>query len=288
MRRIKEASWRRRKKRRRLTHQAVFYVFLLTGSILFILPFVWMVSTSLKSDAQIFVFPPIWIPHPVMWENYLRAVNFIPFFTYFKNTLYLCIMNVTGVIISSSLVAYSFSRIKWHGRDVLFIVLLSTLMVPYQVTMIPLFIIFAKIRWVGTFKPLWVRAFLGIPLYIFLLRQFFMSIPVELSDAAKIDGASELDIFAKLILPLSKPALAVVALFSFIRTWHEFLGPLIYLNNEAKYTLTLGLQQFYTEHTVEWALLMAISTCITMPVIILFFLTQRTFIEGITLTGVKG
>jgi len=288
MRRIKEASWRKRKKRRRLTHRVISHVFLLMGSILFILPFVWMVSTSLKPDAQIFVFPPIWIPHPVMWENYLRAVNFIPFFTYLKNTLYVCIMNVIGVVISSSLVAYAFSRIKWHGRDVLFIVLLSTLMVPYQVTMIPLFIVFSKIGWVGTFKPLWVRAFFGIPLYIFLLRQFFMGIPVELSAAAKIDGASELDIFAKIILPLSKPALAVVALFSFIRTWHDFLGPLIYLNDEAKYTLSLGLQQFHTEHTTEWALLMATSTCVTIPVIVLFFLAQRTFIEGITLTGVKG
>lgn len=283
-----QISWRKRKKRREIIQKGISHFFLLAGSILFILPFAWMVSTSLKPDVQIFVFPPIWIPHPFVWGNYPRAVNFIPFFTYLKNTLYLCIMNVIGIAISSSLVAYSFSRIRWHGRDILFILLLSTLMIPYQVTMIPLFIIFKKIGWVGTFKPLWVGAFFGAPFFIFLLRQFFMSIPLELSDAAKIDGASELTIFTRLILPLSKPALAVVVLFTFMWTWHDFLGPLIYLNDEAKYTLSLGLQQFQTQHGAEWAMLMAASTLITIPIVILFFFTQRTFVQGITLTGVKG
>lgn len=283
-----QIDWRKRKKRKKLIQQVISHAFLAVGSILFILPFVWMVSTSLKPDAQIFVFPPVWIPHPFMWGNYPKAVNFIPFFTYLKNTFYLCVMCVIGTTLSCSLVAYSFSRIRWHGRNVLFIVLLSTLMIPYQIIMIPLFIIFRNIGWVGTFKPLWVWTFFGVPFFVFLLRQFFMTIPQELSDAAKIDGASELEIFARIILPLSKPALAVVVLFTFMNTWHDFLGPLIYLSDESKYTLSLGLQQFQSQHGAEWSMLMATSTLITIPIIILFFFTQKTFIQGISLTGVKG
>lgn len=284
----RQISWRKRKKRRKLIQQVISHAFLAMGSILFILPFVWMVSTSLKPDAQIFVFPPIWIPHPFIWGNYPKAVNYIPFFTYLKNTLYLCVMCIIGTTLSSSLIAYSFSRIRWHGRDVLFIVLLSTLMIPYQVTMIPLFIIFRKIGWVGTFKPLWVWSFFGVPFFIFLLRQFFMTIPLELSDAAKIDGASELEIFVRIIFPLSKPVLAVVVLFTLMNTWNAFIGPLIYINDAAKYTLSLGLQQFQTQHGAEWALIMAASVLITIPIIVLFFFTQRTFIQGISLTGIKG
>ncbi len=285
--RKKQINWQRRKKRKKFVQQVISHTVLLAAGILFIFPFFWMVSTSLKSDAQQFVFPPVWIPRPVMWGTYLKAINFIPFFTYLKNTFYLCTINVIGVVISSSLVAYGFSRIKWYGRNVLFIVFLSTLMIPYQATMIPLYIIFRKLGWVGTFKPLWVPAFFGTIFFVFLLRQFFMGIPMELSDSAKIDGASEFYIYAKIILPLSKPALAVVALFTFMWTWVDFLRPLIYLNDAATYTLSLGLQQFQTHHGTEWGMLMAISTLITIPVIILFFFTQKTFIQGITLTGIK-
>lgn len=285
--RKKQINWQRRKKRKKFVQQVISHTVLLAASILFIFPFFWMISTSLKSDAQQFVFPLVWIPHPVMWGTYLKAVNFIPFFTYLKNTFYLCTMNVIGVVISSSLVAYGFSRIRWYGRNVLFIVFLSTLMIPYQATMIPLFIIFRKIGWVGTFKPLWVPAFFGSLFFIFLLRQFFRSIPMELSDSAKIDGASEFCIYAKIILPLSKPALAVAALFTFMWTWIDFLRPLIYLNDQATYTLSLGLQQFQTHHGTEWGMLMAISVLITIPILILFFFTQKTFIQGITLTGIK-
>ncbi len=283
---LKSSKWRKRKKE--ITRGTVSHIALLMGSLLFIFPFYWMISTSLKPDSQIYVFPPVWIPNPLQWSNYSRAVSFIPFFTYLLNTLYLCGMNIVGVLISSSLVAYGFSRIRWYGRDFFFIVLLSTLMIPYQTTMIPLFIIFRKIGWIGTYKPLWVPSFFGVAFYIFLLRQFFMTIPSELSDAAKIDGASELVTFFRILLPLVKPALAVVGLFSFLATWHNFLGPLIYLDDQAKYTLSLGLQQFLSLHGAEWSLLMAGSTLMTVPIVIIFFFAQRTFIQGIALTGLKG
>jgi multiple sugar transport system permease protein len=185
-------------------------------------------------------------------------------------------------------VAYSFAFIPWPGRNVLFIILLSTLMLPYQVTMIPLYLVFRSLGWIGTFYPMWVPAFFGNAFSIFLLRQFFMTIPRELHDAARIDGASEFTIFARIILPLSKPVLAAIALFQFMYSWNDFLGPLIYLRDEEKFTLSLGLQQFTSIHGLEWALLMAASVMVALPVILLFLLTQRFFIEGISMTGVKG
>ncbi len=264
------------------------YIILISLSIIFIFPLYWLVSSALKPDEQLFVFPPILIPHPVKWENYIKAVNYFPFFRYLVNTLIICGTNVFGVIISCSLVAYSFSRIKWPGRDFCFFLMLSTIMLPYQVTMIPLFIIFQRIGWTNTFKPLIIGSFFAPAYYTFLLRQFFLTIPFELSEAAKVDGGSELFIYRSIILPLSKPALATVGLFTFIGNWNDFLGPLIYLHDESKYTLAIGLQSFLSEHGAEWALLMAASSLTVFPIIVLFFLTQRTFIQGITLTGIKG
>jgi multiple sugar transport system permease protein len=227
-------------------------------------------------------------PIRLYWENYPRALTYIPFFLYVKNTLVLATLAVIGTILSCSMVAYSFSRIRWPGRDICFFILLATMMLPGQVTMIPVFMIFKWLGWVGSIKPLVVPAFMGSAFFIFLLRQFFISIPHELSDAGKIDGCSEFAIYWRLVLPLSKPALATVGLFTFMGSWNDFMGPLLYLNDETKYTLSLGLQQFVSQHGAEWSMLMAASTVMTVPIIILYFFAQRTFIQGITLTGIKG
>jgi multiple sugar transport system permease protein len=273
--------------RTKLTKALFSHVVLLALGVVFFLPFFWLVLTSLKTDDQIFKMSN-WIPAKLHWENYGRAVTYIPFFRYLRNTLVICGLSVAGTVLSSSLVAYSFARIKWPGRDALFGVLLATMMLPGQVTLIPVFAIFRTLGWVDTIKPLVVPHFLGTAFYIFMLRQFFMTIPLELSDAARIDGCSEWGIYQRVILPLSRPALATVGLFTFINSWNDFLGPLIYLNDERKATLSLGLQQFVSQHGAEWSLLMAASTLMTLPIILLFFFAQRTFIQGITLTGVKG
>ncbi len=278
----------KRGKRAKLISKVLAYIILSGLSVIYILPFLWLVSTSLKPDHLLYKFPPVWIPNPIQWSNYPKALQYITFFTYLKNTLTICTFATLGTLISCSLVAYSFARIDWDGRDIFFIVMLSTMMIPYQVTMIPLFIVFKKLNWLNTFRPLIIPYYFGSPFYIFLLRQFFMTIPIELADAARIDGCSELGIYRRVILPLSKPALATVALFSFVAHWHDFLAPLIYLKDDTKYTLSLGLQQFQRQYGAEWSLLMATSVVITIPIIILFFFTQRTYIQGITLTGMKG
>ena len=263
------------------------HILLIALSAFFAIPFVWQLSTSLKTPPQLFVFPPIWIPNPVKWSNYSEALAYIPFFTQLKNTVYISAMSVLGAAISCPLVAYSFSRIKWAGRNVLFFVLLATIMLPYQVLMIPLFVLFTRIGWVNTFNPLIVPHFFANAFFVFLLRQFFMTIPSELSDAARIDGANEFNIFLRVILPLAKPAIAVIVLFQLMGSWSDFLGPLIYLRDTAKYTLSLGLQYFQLAHTVEWSMMMAISVLITVPIIVAFFFTQKTFIQGINVTGLK-
>ncbi|MCC6446203.1 MAG: carbohydrate ABC transporter permease [Armatimonadetes bacterium] len=281
-------GWQKRKRRKETLKQLVAHLALAGCGIFFFLPFYWLVSTSLKTDTQVFAQPPVWIPHPLVWENYPKALNYIPFLNYLKNTLFICIVSVAGTLLSCSLVAYSLSRIRWPGRDIVFIVLIATLMLPGQVTMIPVFSIFKWLGWIDTFLPLTVPAFMGNAFFIFLLRQFFMTIPLELSDAGRIDGCSELGLYWRLLLPLAKPALATVALFTFMGAWNDFMGPLIYLNDETKYTLSQGLQQFVSQHGAEWSMLMAASTVMVVPIIVLFFFTQRTFIQGITLTGIKG
>ena len=264
------------------------HIVLLPAAAVFLLPFLWMLSTSLKPDAQLFAYPPIWIPHPFQWENYPKAVNYIPFFTYLKNTLIISVASMIGATISSSLVAYSLARIRWPGRQVLLLLTIATLMLPYQVTLIPVFLVFKRLGWVGDFRPLIVPHLFGVAYYIFLLRQFFATIPQELSEAARIDGANELRIYWSIIMPLSRPALATVAVFQFIASWRDYLGPLIYLNDQKLYTLSLGLQQYSSQYGREWGLLMAASVLISLPPIIIFFLTQRTFVQGVTLTGIKG
>ena len=261
---------------------------LLALGLFFFLPFYWLVSTSLKADAEVFAMPPVWVPKQLLWGNFVRAVNYVPFGMYLKNTMIICVLSVAGALFSSSLVAYSFSRIQWPGRNALFLVLLATMMLPGQVTMIPVFSIFRSLGWVDTFNPLVVPHFLGTAFYVFMLRQFFLTIPLELSDAAKLDGCTEWDTYRWVILPLARPALATVGLFTFINAWNDFGGPLLYLNDERKATLSLGLQQFVSQHGAEWSLLMAASTLMTLPILVLFFFAQKTFIQGIAVTGLKG
>lgn len=278
------------KTRRRLrqgSRASIAHILLFISGLSFLMPFVWMIVTSLKPATQIFVWPPTWIPRPVVWQNYVEAVTTIPFARYLGNTVYISLFNVVGILISCPLVAYGLSRIEWPGRDFLFMVVLASMMLPYAVLMIPTFLIFNALGWIGTFKPLIVPAFLGAPFFIFLLRQFFMTIPFDLSDAATIDGCSEFSILWHIVLPLSKPALATVALFTFIANWQDFLGPLIYLRDESQYTLSLGIQRFLSDHGAKWAQLMAVSTLTVLPIVLLFFFTQRTFIEGITFSGIK-
>ncbi|NSW57760.1 MAG: carbohydrate ABC transporter permease [Armatimonadetes bacterium] len=266
-----------------LAHTALIFL-----SAVFLVPLLWLITSSLKTDAQIFKFPPEWIPNPLTFENYPNGLTFIPFWRFLLNTSILCVATVLGTILSCSLVAYGLARINWRGRNPLLYILLGTMMLPFQVTMVPVFVMFARIGWVDTLWPLIIPHFFGNAFYIFLMRQFFMTIPGELTEAARIDGCTEWDIYRKIVLPLSKPVLATVGLFAFMATWNDYLGPLIYLADESKYTLSLGLASFSSQYGSYPGMLMAVTTVITVPIIVLFFLAQRTFIQGITLTGIKG
>lgn len=274
--------------RQRFFADASTYLVLSCVSALFVAPFLWMVSTSLKPDAQIFSTAIDWVPRPILWSNYPTALASFPFWLYLRNTLYVCVMSTIGTVISAAAPAYGFSRIRWKGRDPLFFVLICTIMLPAQVTMIPVFLTFRALGWTGTFLPLIVPPFLGSAFSIFLLRQFFLTVPRELSDAAKIDGCSEMAILLRIILPMAKPAVATIALFAFTTAWMDFLNPLVYLHDERQYTLAIGLQAFLGRHGSEWALLMAAATVITIPMIAIFLVAQKTFIRGIALTGLKG
>jgi multiple sugar transport system permease protein len=272
----------------RLLTRALFVAVLLVLTVTFALPFYWLLSTAVKPTTELFVAPPIWIPSHLEWSNFSNAVNFFPFVQYLTNTLLICAGTVVGTLLSNSLIAYGLSRIQWPGRNLLFILLLGTLLLPYQVTLIPLFILFAHMHWVDTYLPLIVPTFFGNAFFMFLLRQFFLTIPAELGEAVRVDGGSELTIFSRVVIPLSTPALAVVALFTFIYTWNDFLGPLVYLRTQSKYTLSIGLSTFLGQYGSQWSWLMAASALVFIPIVILFFFTQRTFIQGITFTGSKG
>lgn len=267
-----------------------FTVLLLVGfSIVFILPFAWMVATSLKPLNETMTLPPKWLPSEPQWRNYPDAMEAMgPFWLYARNSLLLALLNVAGTVASSALVAYGFSRIEWRGRDNVFLLLLATMMIPFPVVMVPVYTLFRELGWIGTFAPLWVPSFLAGAFNVFLLRQFFLSIPKDLTEAARIDGCGEFRIFWQIILPLAKPALLTVALFQFMATWNDFLGPLIFLVRQEQFTLALGLQNFQSlQGGTAWHWLMAASTLVVLPVILLFFLTQRTFIRGISTTGLK-
>ncbi len=276
----------------RLLIQAI----LIALSIVFLFPFAWLLTTALKPIKETMTMPPTWIPSEWQWDNFRKAIvhgyeslHYYPLLVYARNTVVLCALVVSGTIASNALVAYSFARLRWRGRDAAFAVTIATMMVPFPVLMVPTFALFRHLDWIGTYRPLWVPAWFGSAFSIFLLRQFFRSIPFELSEAAKIDGASEWRIFREVVLPLSKPALAVVALFSFMGAWNDFLGPLIYLLDQKTFTLSLGLQAYQSQNGgTQWNLLMAASAMTIAPVIVLFFFTQRLFVQGIAITGLKG
>ncbi|MBN1400302.1 MAG: carbohydrate ABC transporter permease [Anaerolineae bacterium] len=258
-------------------------------SIIFLVPWFWMITTSVKQIENIYTFPPQWIPNPVVFDAYPKAIVQAKMLSYIRNTLIIAIPTVVGCLFSNTVSAYGFSRLHWPGRDQVFVLVLATMMLPYQVRMVPVFLIFHKLHWINTFLPLIVPNFLGSAWFTFMLRQFFMTIPEDLFDAARIDGCSELRILGQVLIPLAKPALAVVALFRFMSSWNDFVGPLIYLNDQKYYPLSVGLmnlRQVYGGQ--DWALLMAGATIAVTPIVILFFFTQRSFIEGITLTGLKG
>ena len=267
------------------------YGALILLSIPALLPMVWMVSTSLKTDAQIFGTAQFslkaLIPTPITTHNYPAALQNMPFLLYLRNTMLLCICTVVGAVVSSAVVAYGFAKLEFPGRSTLFGIMIATMALPGQVTMIPIFSLFRAIGWYGTYLPVSVPAFTASAYYVFLLTQFFRTLPAEMSEAAKVDGANEWVIFIRLVLPLSKPALATCALFQFIGTWNDFLGPLLYVNDPAKYPLAYGLQQFVSHYGGFFAQLMAAATIFTLPIIILFFFAQKTFIQGISTTGGK-
>ncbi|MBT2760315.1 carbohydrate ABC transporter permease [Paenibacillus sp. ISL-20] len=268
---------------------AAGYVGLIIISIMFIVPFVWLIRSALMDLSQIFVMPPEWIPHPFRWDNFTRALTVLPFGTFFVNTLVIVISTLIGTVVTSTIAAFGFSRIQWKGRDIVFAILLSSMMLPSAVTMIPSFLGWKWLGFYDTFYPLIAPSFFGGGMFnIFLLRQFYMGIPKDFDEAAVVDGATYFQIYARIILPLSRSAVIVVALFTFLASWNDFMGPLIYLKSDSRFTLALGLQMFQGTYSAQWDLLMAASAAVVLPCVIVFLIGQRYFLEGITLTGLKG
>lgn len=269
--------------------QGIILTILILGSLLILSPIWWMFATSLKDMKEIMTYPPTFIPKEWHWENYSIALEKGPFFRYTMNTLFITGFVVLGNVLANSFIAYGFAKIQFKGRNVLFALVLATMMIPGFVTLIPQYVLYAKLGWLNTYIPLILPAFFGSAFFIFLLRQFFLTIPNELIEAAKIDGANHLYIWWKIFIPLAKPAIATVAIFSFNGAWNDFLGPLLFLNDESLYTLQLGLQVFKGQNDTQWNFLMAGSIMVLLPVITIFFFFQRYFIEGMNLTaGSKG
>jgi multiple sugar transport system permease protein len=273
-----------RAERQHVARRAVAYVLTTLLAVAFAVPFLWMVSSSLKTLSDMAQFPPSWIPHPFAWSNYPDAMAVVPFGQFFENSAIITFTAMVGQLLSCSLVAYGFARLRFKGSNFWFVVLLSTMMLPSQVTLIPQYILFRRLGWVDTYLPLIVPAYFASAFYVFLLRQFFLTIPRELDEAAIVDGAGRFAIYRRLILPLSKPILVAIVAFSFIGHWNDFFGPLIYLTSADKMTVAVGLLAFQGQNQ---NLMMAASVVALLPVIVVFFLGQRYFIEGITLTGMK-
>jgi multiple sugar transport system permease protein len=284
------ASPRRSRRAVQRTIGAVLvYAALCLLGLLVAMPFLWTLTTALKQPGTTYVFPPEWIPSPATLRNFPRVLDLIPFWTFLRNSLIVSTVAVFGEVLSASLVAYGFARFRFPGRNVLFILVLATMMIPYPVTIVPSFILFRQLGWIDTFLPLTVPAFLGPAFSVFLLRQFFLTINRELDDAAKLDGASEIRIFWEIVLPLSKPALATIAVISFVANWNDFLNPLIYLNDSDKYTLALGINFLRQARSVvtDPAIQMAGAIMYVLPPVVLLFAAQRYFVEGIVTTGMK-
>jgi multiple sugar transport system permease protein len=279
---------RRAARRRAQLWRLVAFIVLMAVAASMVIPFVWMFSTSLKKPGAVFIFPPQWIPRPLYWTNYVRAFTVLPFGRYMLNTLFYATFATLGQLLSCSLGGFAFARLRFPGKNLVFLALLATLMVPHQVTMIPLFLLYKTLGWLDSFKPLIVPTYLGGAFGVFLFRQYFLTIPFELVDAAKIDGASWFTIYRRVMLPLAVPALATLGVFVFMGAWNDLLGPLIYLNTMSKYTITMGLTFFQAQHRVEWGMLMAASVVSLLPVLTLYFMGARKyFVQGIATVGIK-
>jgi multiple sugar transport system permease protein len=274
-------------RRRRILMEVGTHALLLAAAAIFLLPFLFIVLTSLMSDQQALT-PALW-PQPFHFSNYAEVFRQSPLLRYTWNTFVIASLSTLGVVVSCVPVAYALSRLQWRGRQAMFLLVLSTIMLPFQATVVPLYIIFTRLHWIGTMKPLIVPLFFGDAFSIFLLRQFFLTIPEELLDAARVDGANEFRVMTSVVVPLAKPAIAAIALFQFLYAWNDFFAPLLYLGeNKHLWTLSLGLSDFRGQFHTQWNLTMAASVLFMLPVILLFFAAQRVFVEGVTLTGVKG
>ena len=269
----------------RQSKKMLSYVLMTIIGIILLIPLLWMVFTSLKPLEEIVRYPPTFFPEKIVWENYLDTIAAFPFWRYARNTLFITVLVVIGNVLSNSFIAYGFAKLDFPGKKLMFALVLSTMMIPGFVTMIPQYVLFSKIGWVGTYLPLIVPSFFGNAFNIFLMRQFYLSINNELIEAAEIDGANHLYIWSHLMLPLTKPALITIAINSFNAAWNDFLGPLLYIQDQDKYTLQIGLQVFQHQATTQWNYLMAGATLVLIPTILLFFFAQRYFIEGMDLTG---
>ncbi|KLU39599.1 MAG: hypothetical protein AA931_06140 [Peptococcaceae bacterium 1109] len=293
MKASKVQAWYTSKQRREMFDRALTYVIVTALAVMFVIPLVWTVSSSLKSNPQMYIFPPVWIPNPIQWENYARVLQEIPCALFFKNTLWITILAGAGQVLTAAIVGYGFARFKFPGRRVLFMVLLGTMMIPREVLLVPQFILYNNLKWVDTFKPLVVPYYFGGgPFTIFLMRQFFMSVPTTLDEAAKIDGAGAFRTFWSIILPLSKPVLATASILSFQWHWNDFISPLIYLQSRENFTVSLGLRMFQSVAGIGGVpkdnLLMAASVMALLPILILFVFMQKHFVRGIVMTGIKG
>lgn len=284
----KSANSGAKKYRKDYIELAILYIIIAILTLTFVVPFIWLFLSSFKTSSDLFRNPPKWLPETWTLENYVQGFTGFPFFKYLKNTLIIIAFNIVGGLISNSVVAYGFSRIKWKGRNAIFYIVLMTMILPFQTTMIPLFLLFQKLGWIGTFLPLVVPAFFGNAFFIFLMRQFLVGIPFEISESAKVDGASEFMIYWRIIMPLSKPVLLTVAIFTFMNCWNDFVGPLVFLTDNNLYTLSIGVQQLMSANDPRWPLLIAVGVAMTTPVLIIFFALQRHFIEGISFSGLKG
>ena len=269
--------------------RGLLYVLLAALAVVFLTPMLWLLSTSLKEQGQVFAYPPVWLPNPVRFANYVDAFARAPLFVWLTNTITITLFALIGTLLTCSLVAYGFARLRFPGRNVLFVLLLSTMMLPDVVTLVPQFVLFRSLGWVDTFLPLIVPSFLGGGAFnIFLVRQFYLTIPRDFDEAARLDGASNWRIWWHIILPLSRPVLIAVGIFSFVFHWNDFLAPLIYLQSEGNKTLALGLRAFISPTDASWNISMAASMFLVIPVLIVFFVAQRSFIRGVVMTGIQG
>lgn len=272
----------------RVGQSALLYLVVWIGALAMVMPFLWMLSTSLKSQGAAVAFPPQWVPDPILWNNYVEVVQSFPFGTFAFNSLKIALLGTVGQLLSTSLAAYAFARMNFPGRQVIFFLLLATLMIPGHVTMIPTFILFNALGWVNTHYPLFIPAWFGGAFGTFLIRQFFLTLPQDYSDAAAIDGAGHFRIFTSIYIPLAKPVLATLALFIFMAHWNEFLLPVIYLTDQEKMTLTVGLSSFRLQYSTLYHYLMAGTLLSIIPILVLFVLLQQYFVRGIVMSGIKG